>query len=227
MFGKIAIIEFFLMLAMVGAGVSYFRYTEAQIATLHENNAKLETAVNTQQETIRAQQQAAAEQATQLVGLQQHIAEAESARRDFEDKLRQKDISAMARANAADLEVRMNRATIQVLQDIINLTTPKDRQITPQQLPQYTPQAQTATPAKETPAAPVVKPQQITPAPASAPASAPVTEQPAAVQPVQPPKPTEVKSETPAQPASPPVTTKPSTANNTQPAPRPPKTYGK
>ena len=31
MLGKVAIIEFILMLAMAGAGVAYFRYTEAQI----------------------------------------------------------------------------------------------------------------------------------------------------------------------------------------------------
>jgi len=134
MFGKIAVLEFVLMLVMAAAGVEYFKYSQDQIATLHENNAKLETAVNTQQETIKAQQQASAAQAAQMITLQQHIADAETARRAFEDKLRQKDISAMARSNAADLEAKMNRATIQVLQDIINLTTPKDRQITPQQL---------------------------------------------------------------------------------------------
>jgi hypothetical protein len=208
MFGKIAIIEFFLMLAMAGAGVSYFRYTEAQIATLHENNAKLETAVNTQQETIKAQQQAAAEQASQMVGLQQHMAEAESARRDFEDKLRQKDIGAMARANAADLEIRMNKATIQVLQDIINLTTPKDRQITPQQLQPYTAPVQTPT----TPAVTA------TPAPAQ--------------QPAPQPKPVEVKTETTqpqsaSQSSAPPAAIKPATTSSGQPAPRPAKTYGK
>jgi hypothetical protein len=152
MFGKIAIVEFLLMLAMGAAGVSYFRYTEQQIATLHENNAKLETAVNTQQETIKAQKQAAQEQSQQMVLLQQNVAEAESRRRDMETKLREKDIAAMARANAADLEIRMNRATIKSLQDMINLTTPKDRPSTPVQLDMSTqnvpipPVSQTTTP---------------------------------------------------------------------------------
>ena len=134
MFGKIAVLEFILMLAMAAAGVEYFKYSQEQIATLHENNAKLETAVNTQQETIKAQQAAAQAQNQQMITLQQNVADAESKRRDFEDKLRQKDIAAMARANAADLEIRMNRATIKALQDMINLTTPKDRDATPVQL---------------------------------------------------------------------------------------------
>ena len=198
MLGKVAIIEFILMLAMAGAGVAYFRYTEAQIATLHENNAKLETAVNTQQETIKAQQVAAAEQAKQMVGLQQHIAEAENARRDFEDKLRQKDLSAMARANAADLEARMNRATQQVMQDIINLTTPKDRPVTPQQLPASTP-----TPAPATAA----------PAPAAAPAPPPA------------PRPRPAPPKTPDAPTAINPLPGQTQGSSTQPPPRPPKTY--
>ena len=171
MLGKVAIIEFILMLAMAGAGVAYFRYTEAQIATLHENNAKLETAVNTQQETIKAQQKAAQEQAQQTLSLQQHLAEAETARRNFEDKLRQKDISAMARANAADLEARMNRATQLVMQDIINLTTPKDRPTTPQQLSGPNP----LPPQAPTPSPPQAPQQAPSPAPTTAPTVTPTT----------------------------------------------------
>lgn len=148
MFGKIAVIQFILILSMIVAGVSYFRYSEKQIATLHENNAKLETAVNTQQATIDAQIKAAQEQSEQMIALQQSTADAESHRRDIEDKLRQKDLAAMARANAADLEMRMNRATIKALQDMINLTTPKDRAVTPIQLETPLPRSTTDSTAK-------------------------------------------------------------------------------
>ena len=127
MFGKIAIIQFFLVLAMAGAGVAYFHYTEGVINGLHEDNAKLQVAVSTQQATIEAQQKAAKAQAEQMVVLQQNIDDAEAHRRELEDKLRNKDIAAMARANSVDLEQRMNRATQQAFSEITKLTTPQDR----------------------------------------------------------------------------------------------------
>ena len=176
MFGKIALIQFVLMLAMAGAGVEYFRYSEEVIATLHENNAKLTTAVNTQEETIKAQQKAAQEQGQQMVALQQAAADAELHRRDIEDKLRQKDIAAMARSNAADLEMRMNRATIKSLQDMIDLTTPKDRPVKPTRL--EAPAAQnSSTSASATPQtttiAPTTAPEVSTPNGTSSPQPAP------------------------------------------------------
>jgi hypothetical protein len=132
MFGKIAVIELFLMLAMAGAGVEYFHYTEGVISGLHEDNAKLQVAVSTQQATIDAQQQAAKAQAAQNVVLQQTLDTAETTRRSLEDKLRQKDIAAMARANSSDLERRINSATSKTFNDITRITTPQDRPVPPE-----------------------------------------------------------------------------------------------
>lgn len=127
MFGKIAVLEFILIIDMAGAGVGYFHYTEGVIAALHEDNAKLQVAVNTQQATIEAQQQAAKAQAAQTLVLQQTLDNAEMNRRSLEDKLRQKDIAAMARANSNDLEKRINNATTRAFDDITRITTPQDR----------------------------------------------------------------------------------------------------
>ena len=156
MFGKIALIQFFLMLAMVGAGVAYFRYTEGVINGLHEDNAKLQVAVSTQEATIAAQKEAAKRQAEQTVALQQSINDAESHRRDTEDNLRKKDIAAMARADSANLERRINRATEKVFNDIKTLTRPQDRPIpsTPVTKSDATPPSTQSTPVASTPTPP-------------------------------------------------------------------------
>jgi hypothetical protein len=151
MFGKIAIIQFFLMLAMAGAGVAYFHYTEGVINGLHEDNAKLQVAVSTQQATIEAQQKAAKAQAEQTVVLQQTIDDAEAQRRELADKLRNKDIAAMARANSVELEQRINRATAQAFSEITKLTTPQDRPT-----PAVATNTNTNTTAASSPSKPVV-----------------------------------------------------------------------
>jgi chromosome segregation ATPase len=127
MFWKIALIEFVLILVISISGIAYFRYNESHIAVLQGNAAKLETAVNTLSETVTEQQKETQRQNTQIVILQQNIADAETQRRDFEEKLRQKDISSMAHNNPSDLEIRINRATTKAFQDIVNLTSPKDQ----------------------------------------------------------------------------------------------------
>jgi chromosome segregation ATPase len=127
MFGKIAVLEFILMLALGAFGVTYFKYTEKEMAALYEDKAKLETAVSTQQDTIAAQEKAAKEQAAQMITLQQSVADAENKRRDLEEKLRQKNIANMARSNTSDLESRINRATTKAFSDITAITTPQDR----------------------------------------------------------------------------------------------------
>ena len=125
--GKLVIIQFCVILTLIGTGYAYFRYSESVIAGLHEDKAKLETAVKTQEETIAAQKQAAQKQNAENLRLQQGLFDAENQRRDLEAKLRRKNLEAMARANSADLEQRINRATSQAFKDIETLTKPKDR----------------------------------------------------------------------------------------------------
>jgi hypothetical protein len=52
---KLAGVMLILMLAMGGIGYWYFQDSQAKIATLHENNAKLDTAVKLQTATIEQQ----------------------------------------------------------------------------------------------------------------------------------------------------------------------------
>ena len=127
MFGKIAAIQLVIILLMSGAGYAYFRHTENVINGLHEDKAKLETSVHEQEQTIAAQQASSRRQNEENLRLQQSLADADDNRRRLEAILRRKDLEAMARANSADLEMRMNRATVRAFRDIENLTAPRDR----------------------------------------------------------------------------------------------------
>ena len=49
---KLAIVFFFLMAGMAGAGAWYYNDTQERLAILQENNAKLETAVQTNEQAL-------------------------------------------------------------------------------------------------------------------------------------------------------------------------------
>lgn len=128
MFGissKVAIGEFVLMLLMIASGYVYYHFSQQEIITLHENNAKLTVAVQTQKETITAQIEAVKIQNAAMLALQQSRDESENNRRNLEDKLHKHDLAAIARGNSVALETRINRATIKMFSDIERLTDPK------------------------------------------------------------------------------------------------------
>lgn len=135
MSSKIILILLVVIVLMGGASYAYFRYSQAEIAQLHENIAKLETAVRVQEETIKAQQEAARKQNAAMLGLQQDVMHAESQRRELEIKLRRHDLEAMARSRSGELEQKMNQATIRAFRDIEVLTGSKPQQSTAPQVP--------------------------------------------------------------------------------------------
>jgi hypothetical protein len=130
MFGKIAVFEFFLLLIGAIGGYFYFDYNQNIINTLNANNIKLELVAAEQKSTIEAQQAAAKAQVQQFTVLQKSVAAAETQRRNLQDLLRQKDLAAMARANAADLEQRINHATSRAFDDMSKLTGATDQSST-------------------------------------------------------------------------------------------------
>lgn len=130
MFGisnKLVLVQFVIIVTLVGAGYAYFRHSQSVIAGLHEDKAKLETAVKLQEDTISAQKNHAQKQNTENLRLQQNLFDAENQRRDLEIKLRRKNLEAMARANSVDLEQRINKATEHAFKEIESVTKPKDR----------------------------------------------------------------------------------------------------
>lgn len=145
MFGKLTLVLIIIIFLMGGASLAYFKYSQSIIAGLHEDKAKLQAAVQTQEATISAMQDMSRRQNEATVSLQQRLADSDSNRRNLEAQLRRVNIETMARNNSADLERRINQATDRAFRDIVALTTPKDRP-SPPQAP-TAPAAQTTQPA--------------------------------------------------------------------------------
>lgn len=111
------------VLGAVGFGAwKYYTDTQQRIQTLAENNARLETALETSEASIDALQ-AQAEQTAQLTAqLQTQLQAAEQYGDNLRKRLRQLDLNADALANPADLEGRMNGATAKLWRDIMGET---------------------------------------------------------------------------------------------------------
>ena len=74
---KLAIVFFMLMVAMAGVGSWYYKQTQQKIATLQENNAKLEVAVDTAESSIETLQADAIKSAELTKQLQMDLQRAE------------------------------------------------------------------------------------------------------------------------------------------------------
>lgn len=111
-----------MLLMMASGGYFYFKHSQSVISNLTEDNARLEISVRQQEATIAAQRDAASRQNSESLRLQQTLADAESQRRLLENRLRARNLEAMARADSADLERRINRATVEAFRDIETLT---------------------------------------------------------------------------------------------------------
>lgn len=130
MFGisnKLVLIQFVVLLTFGALGYAYYTHSQKIIAQLHEDNTKLVAAVKSQEDAIIAQTEHAKKQNLENLALQQRLFDAENQRRDLEIKLRRKNLEAMARANSADLERKMNAATDRAFREIENLTRSFDK----------------------------------------------------------------------------------------------------
>jgi hypothetical protein len=111
------------LLGGVGFGAwKYYTDTQQRIQTLAENNAKLETALETSEASITALQAQAEQTAKLTVELQGKLQQAEQYGDNLRKRLRQLDLNADALANPADLEGRMNGATAKLWREIMGET---------------------------------------------------------------------------------------------------------
>ena len=107
------------VLGMVGAGaVWYYNDTQARIATLRENNAKLEVAIQTSEESIATLQQDIAKFAKANEELQTELQKAEEYGDELQAKLRRHNLTALALKKPALLEGKMNGATANLWRDL-------------------------------------------------------------------------------------------------------------
>lgn len=141
---KLVAVQFVVIMCMTGVGYFYFNHTQARLEQMAKDNQQLEIAVRTQTDAIKAQQEAAQRQNTQITALQTNMARAEMDRRDLEARLRRMDLQSRARTDSAGVEALINRATVQVFRDIEILTAPRDQPVN----------IQSAAPVLTTPTAP-------------------------------------------------------------------------
>ena len=111
------------VLGGVGYGAwQYYNYTQQRIQTLAENNAKLETALETSEKSINAMREQAAQTAVLTKKLQEDLQKAEQYGDNLRTRLRQLDLLADAIADAKNLEGRMNGATAKLWREIMGET---------------------------------------------------------------------------------------------------------
>ena len=108
---KLAIIFFFLMAGMGAAGAWYYNDTQERLAILQENNAKLETAVTTNEQALAAQQASFEAMTRENARLQNEFQAISDRNRALENRLSRHDIGAAAVAKPGLTERVLNGAT--------------------------------------------------------------------------------------------------------------------
>jgi len=111
------------VLASVGYGaVWYYNDTQQRIATLRENNAKLEVAIETAEASVESLQQEAVKAAELNLKLQQDLQKAEAYGDELRGKLSRINLVQDALRDAAKLEGKMNGATANLWRELMEDT---------------------------------------------------------------------------------------------------------
>jgi len=111
---KLALVMFVLMCAMGGGVYWYYTDTQERIAILTENNAKLESAVETNEQALAAQTAAFESMRVENAKLQEEFASINDRNRNLENKLSRHDIGAAGIARTTLTEKRLNSGTANV-----------------------------------------------------------------------------------------------------------------
>jgi len=108
---KLALVMFVLMCAMGGGAYWYYNDTQERIAILNENNAKLETAVQTNEEALASQRASFEAMVVENNKLQEQFKEINNRNRSLENRLSRHDIGASGVAKPGLTEKVLNNAT--------------------------------------------------------------------------------------------------------------------
>ena len=108
---KLAGVMFLIMLAMGGIGYWYYNDTQARMAILQENNAKLEIAVATNEEALESLQADYASAQNEIASLNDAYTAIRRQNQRLADKLQEIDLTAAAIANAEGIERAVSRGT--------------------------------------------------------------------------------------------------------------------
>ena len=108
---KLALVMFLLLLGAGGIGYWYYNDTQERLAILTSNNAKLNTAVELNEQTISSLEIGYAKASSELATLNEQYSAIRRQNQALADKLQQIDLTAAAIANADGIERAVNRGT--------------------------------------------------------------------------------------------------------------------
>ncbi len=108
---KLALVMFVLMCAMGSGAYWYYNDTQEKIKILTQNNAKLETAVETNEQALKSQTAAFESMQKQNAKLQAEWTEINNRNRSLENRLSRHDIGASGVAKPSLTEKVLNNAT--------------------------------------------------------------------------------------------------------------------
>jgi|TARA_R100000455_G_scaffold21257_1_gene10769 chromosome segregation ATPase len=115
---KLAIMSFVIMAVMAGGFILYYKHTQEKIATLHQNNAKLEGAVESQKAAIESMDENFTKQSKLVGDLQIKLSEAEDGYKKLASKLRRHDLEELSRAKPGLMENRINKGTARLILEL-------------------------------------------------------------------------------------------------------------
>ena len=115
---KLAIMSFVIMAVMAGGFILYYKHTQKTIATLHQNNAKLEGAVESQKAAIKSMDENFTKQSILVGDLQIKLSEAEDGYKKLSSKLRRHDLEELSRAKPGLMENRINKGTARLILEL-------------------------------------------------------------------------------------------------------------
>ena len=109
---KLAAVMAVMMLALCGAGYMYYQDTQERLAILHENNAKLETAVATSEAAVASLQADFKRANEELSRVNLEFANIRAQNNVLADKLAKHDLAVLGSAKPELVERLVNRGTI-------------------------------------------------------------------------------------------------------------------
>lgn len=119
---------FFFLICIVGTGLGgaylYYKDSQATIATLRENNAKLEVANETNQATINQLAKNAEETQIRIDELNVTLQSAEVYKDELIAKLQKHDLSRLSLQRPGLIESRINNGTKAIFDELEALSTP-------------------------------------------------------------------------------------------------------
>jgi len=115
--------------SLIGGGYFYYQDSQATIARLRDNNAKLSLVAETNQATIKQLQQDAVDAEERMQELSVRAREAEEYQDKLISKLRKHDLTALTLKKPGMIEKRVNNAVVKLGQDLEEYTSDKPAEV--------------------------------------------------------------------------------------------------